>query len=193
MSDTLVSCPVCGLIIHDGEDEHVDARQCIAGLRAAMLEQRKAAEELGLTISSRFLAVLEELSIEPEVEDAVRQNLGFTVRGPDGKIYNVPPQRMTGVFSAIRHLFERAGDFSPLAAARRERDQALVRLQDETKRADWERDRANHYGHWVGALHRMLINMADKYKFSEEDRMFLKELKYEMPGQRDEEVHEEIG
>ena len=57
------TCYLCGLRTWQAHD---DPLHCIEELRVAMIKQRATAESLALDISTRFLAVLEELAAHPE-------------------------------------------------------------------------------------------------------------------------------
>lgn len=99
-------CPGCLL----PGPSHESDKDCVAALKGAMVKQREAAQNLGLDISTRILAVLEQLASDPGSGLSA-----YSVRDPEtGKPRLVPPQQVAGVFANIRHLYERSGEWSPM-------------------------------------------------------------------------------
>lgn len=113
-------CGVCGLMLEN--ERHKSAGDCIRGLRKAMMQQRQAASTMAFEISTRYLGVLEELALRPDV------GIPYSMRTP-GDVFSeekitLHHQQVAGVFTAIHKKFMEAGDWSPL----KERDDEL-RLQ----------------------------------------------------------------
>jgi hypothetical protein len=79
-------------------------------MRAAMLQQRKAAERLSFEVSTRYLAILEGLALDPNVG----VEYFMRVPGQEQNIVQVHHQQVAGVFTAIWRKFHEAGDWSPL-------------------------------------------------------------------------------
>ena len=107
-------CETCHLPL--GDDIHDSYADCIQALRSAMLRQKEAAQGLAFEVSIQFLAVLEELSLHPDVGVAYR----VLTEGPDHKPLVLPPERVAGVFAAIHKKFRELGDWSPLKQVRTE-------------------------------------------------------------------------
>jgi hypothetical protein len=114
-------CPHCGILSPVGPIKgHASPEACIAALRAAMIKQRKAASSLAFDLSTRYLAVLEELALDCGEPAGVQ----FKVRTPEGKIMVAHHSQVSGFFAAIMRKFEELGDWSPLRDAQ-ERGDAL--------------------------------------------------------------------
>lgn len=107
-NDQPLPCGVCGLLLVD--EKHDSAGDCIRGMRAAMLKQRQAAERLSFEVSTRYLAILENLSLNPNVG----VEYFMRVPGQPENIVQVHHQQAAGIFTAIWRAFHEAGDWSPL-------------------------------------------------------------------------------
>jgi len=118
MENESLPCGVCGLLLDS--ERHESAGDCIRGLRKAMLKQRKAAESLSFEVSTRYMAVLEELSLRPDV------GIPYSMRVPgvDGEgVIRLHHQQVSGVFTAILVKYKEMGDWSPL----KERDEQIAK------------------------------------------------------------------
>lgn len=107
-------CYHCGLGLVPGDD-HNDPKGCIKALRNAMLKQRQAAESLAFDVSVRFLAVLEQLALNPDVGVPYH-----AVDTTSGKPVEVHHQHVAGIFAAIGKMYREMGDWTPLADAKEE-------------------------------------------------------------------------
>ena len=111
----IAMCVRCHLVLRD-EDSHIESIDCIAAMRSAMLRQRKAAETLGMVLSSRFLAVLEELCLDAETPGVEFHTMEMLPGGELGK-RAIQSAQVTGIFAAIKERFHALGDWSPLKQA----------------------------------------------------------------------------
>jgi len=84
-----------------------------------MLAQKKSAEQLGIDISTRFYAIMEDLAHDPRVSGVRyhRHNLDTKEK------VEMHPQQVVGVMSAIFIKYQQMGDWSP-----------MTRLQDELRK-----------------------------------------------------------
>lgn len=111
-----MNCPTCKL--HG--DAHGSPQECIEALQHALIRQRRAAETLAFDISTRFLAVLESLAVDPD------EGLGYHVQGKP-----LAPVQVSGVFAAIWRRYSAQGDWSPL----RELEAKNVALEEQLRAA----------------------------------------------------------
>lgn len=126
-------CQYCGLLIPP-HVFHGEPQACITALRKVLMRQRELAQHMAYDISTRFLAILEELSLRPDA------GIGYKVRDPRDpeKAMNIPANNVAGVFGAIMKKFHEACDWSPSAVLREENR----KLQEEIAklRADRQPD-----------------------------------------------------
>lgn len=118
-------CPSCGLLLpagkvhipRDGKDH-----DCIRALRDALLKQKKAAELLSFEVTTRCVAILEELVLRPDV------GIAYFETDLEGQKRRVDPARVSGIFAVLMKKFKEMGEWSPLRAAERGRDDALDKI-----------------------------------------------------------------
>lgn len=114
-------CKSCSL---ECDQMHESKDECIDALMAAMRKQRRAAESLAFDISTRYLAVLEELTLRP---DAGVRYLTKLQGEDEPRVLHA--QQVSGVFSSILRRYEEMGEWSPLRQAQKYED--LWRLSKE--------------------------------------------------------------
>lgn len=76
-----------------------------------MTRQRELATSMGMEISIRFLAVLEDLVKDPSI------GIHYKVH-EDGELKVLPANMVSGIFSAILMRYQTKCDWTPLADAR---------------------------------------------------------------------------
>jgi len=106
-------CTICGL---DDDKAHHTPGDCIFGLRAALVRQKKAASLLSFEVSTRYLAIIENLALRPNVGIPYSIMMPPHPHAPPGEmpVIQVHHYQVRGVFTAIWKAFAEAGDWSPL-------------------------------------------------------------------------------
>lgn len=123
---------------------HESERDCIEDLHLALVnqsedfvERRRSWRDTGTQIATRYLAILQELELEPEcgVQYLVMDYPPEPMAHPDDPVRPTVAYatQVQGIFAAIRKKFEEACDWSPLLEAREElrKEQILNRRMEK--------------------------------------------------------------
>ena len=95
-----MSCSRCSLL---GVPQHEDPQGCIDALRQALVRQKHAAETLAFDISTRFLAALESLVVDPD------EGIGYQSGNQQ-----ISASQVSGIYSSIWRRYKALGDWSQL-------------------------------------------------------------------------------
>jgi len=99
--------------MEDGSRGHLDAIDCVDQLKAALIKQREVASRLAFDLSTRYLAAIEGLALDPSTS-----GIRYTALDPySGKPVEVENKQVAGIFSSILRKFNELGDWSPLRDA----------------------------------------------------------------------------
>jgi hypothetical protein len=107
-------------------ERHESAGDCIRALRKALLRQREVAQGQSYAVSTRFLAILEQLAQNPDVgvEYCAR------VPGQPEDIVAVSHQQVAGVFAALYKKLHELGDWSPLQELRDQNKELKIEIEE---------------------------------------------------------------